>query len=1207
MYQSAGAQAPAPVVTAQASEANSGASWVDQARLLVAQGRWQEAEQVLGQAARDNLTSEQRKNLEAMARLVELGKQPVSQAWVRGMMEQSRNAMNAGTRDVALQCFARAAVDCRQVPELRDELMQTREFLSKTVDINQVDQAVRNWQNSQPNKNVAAASTDTRSNLAVPPSLMAQSSERASLSDVQPNRDQASALSVQAKLALDQGDVATARKLIDRALAMNVPDSEFKLSQVRPWQIAMEVERVERQRGIQPTPSSQVVQASGQQAVVSPAMADPSVGGTVRQGVFSPTSDSTRVAQAQGEVPLPSLRGGIGGTGQGELLYRQGLEALSANDRNRAIELFKQAWKYEAELDPSMRNQLKDKLLLMSANSATQSGRTPEEIVPMDAASQEQRALQQKMYREVTGEIVEAERMVANDNNPIAALERLQMLRIRVNSAQVDGNFRVQMLTMIDRVANNVQSYIDQNRVMIELDQRNRLIEDGNEKAVADRKALDKEIENMVSEFNDLIKKGMYPEAEIVAKKVGELDPNSVIASVLYQNAKQARRIHEESSLRNRKEEMTADAWNSVYESAIPMDDRNPYQMPANWASLRRMRDKYSGDGDYRLSVEEKRIREKLVEPIVVSFDKRPLSQVIKTIAEMADISIAIDQQGLAVEGMTSDTMVTLDIGSRPIQLKSALRLMLEPLHLTYVIEDDVMRITSKQAADRPTIRRTYSVKDLIIPIPNFTVDYNSGLAGALRSAYMNQGHQLLVQTQMQKSGMGGMGATTNQLASLDPSMNVLGQMGMGIPVGGPGGVPGAFGPGMPMGAGGPPLSGFPQGNPFGSGAPAGGLGGVSRADFTELIELIQNTIPGRWEEQTDTIEPFPSVLSIVVSAPQETHEAIADLLQTLRRLQNLQVTIEVRFITLTDNFFERIGVDFDFNIDDNVRAIPPEDRGPSATIGLNQDGTPTADLDLRFRQNSFRTSTPPFGNFDAGSAAQFGFAILSDLELFFLIEAAQGDTRTNVMQAPKVTMFDGQVASVLDFASRPFVISLQPIVGDFAVAQQPIIVVLNDGTQLSVQSVVSPDKRFVRMTLVPMFTRIEDADRTFTFEGTVTSKSGTNVLNPDGSLSGSKNDEEVTRTGTTVQLPTLGTTSVQTTVTVPDGGTILLGGIKRLREGRVERGVPFLNKIPYVSRLFKNVGIGRETSSLMMVVTPRIIIPEEEEERALGTSTFAP
>ena len=34
------------------------------------------------------------------------------------------------------------------------------------------------------------------------------------------------------------------------------------------------------------------------------------------------------------------------------------------------------------------------------------------------------------------------------------------------------------------------------------------------------------------------------------------------------------------------------------------------------------------------------------------------------------------------------------------------------------------------------------------------------------------------------------------------------------------------------------------------------------------------------------------------------------------------------------------------------------------------------------------------------------------------------------------------------------------------------------------------------------------------------------------------------------------------------------------------------------IDRLFRNVGIGRETDSLMMMVTPHIIIQEEEEER---------
>jgi general secretion pathway protein D len=71
----------------------------------------------------------------------------------------------------------------------------------------------------------------------------------------------------------------------------------------------------------------------------------------------------------------------------------------------------------------------------------------------------------------------------------------------------------------------------------------------------------------------------------------------------------------------------------------------------------------------------------------------------------------------------------------------------------------------------------------------------------------------------------------------------------------------------------------------------------------------------------------------------------------------------------------------------------------------------------------------------------------------------------------------------------------------------------------------------------------------------------------------------------------------------VPDGGTVMLGGLKRLSESRSEFGPPIVSKIPIINRLFKNVGFGRETESLMILVTPRIIIQEEEEQRATGFS----
>jgi carbon-monoxide dehydrogenase large subunit len=58
--------------------------------------------------------------------------------------------------------------------------------------------------------------------------------------------------------------------------------------------------------------------------------------------------------------------------------------------------------------------------------------------------------------------------------------------------------------------------------------------------------------------------------------------------------------------------------------------------------------------------------------------------------------------------------------------------------------------------------------------------------------------------------------------------------------------------------------------------------------------------------------EELPAIIDMAQALADNTnrvHDEIADLLQQLRRLQDLQVAIEVRFIRLNDTFFERIGV----------------------------------------------------------------------------------------------------------------------------------------------------------------------------------------------------------------------------------------------------------------------------------------------------------
>jgi general secretion pathway protein D len=590
-------------------------------------------------------------------------------------------------------------------------------------------------------------------------------------------------------------------------------------------------------------------------------------------------------------------------------------------------------------------------------------------------------------------------------------------------------------------------------------------------------------------------------------------------------------------------------------------------------------------------------------------------------------------------------------------------------------VRDEVLKVTSPRLVKGDVYAVTYPVADLVLPIPNFSSD-GLGITGALREGYSQAALRNALAVQVGPPPVGVNGNAPG--AALDAQV-------------------GAASLAQFPGRGGMPTTGSVPSIPFGPPTVGG-----TQADFQSLIDLIQSTIaPDTWQDTggPGAIRPFETNLSLVVSQTQEVHEEIADLLDQLRRLQDLQVTIEVRFITLNDTFFERIGVDFDFNIQSgvnqplNLTAVPTQSNGSTApaalgltarpggrsqTIGLDNFGNPGVALNpfsasvggqggqggqggigggqggqggqvgqvggvgqqnvaqgvnglnsgnrsffsIPFRQNSFGAAQVPVfpGMPDpVTSAANFGFAILSDIEAFFLIQAAQGNTRSNVMSAPKVTLFNGQNAFVSDTRQRPFVTSVVPVVGDFSAAQQPVITVLNEGTAVNVQAVVSNDRRFVRLTLVPFFSQIGSVEQ-FQFEGSRSTKSKSSdekegsALDVPGiegaidvggftSAEASSGELEVQSNGTTIQLPEFLFTTVTTTVSVPDGGTVLLGGIKRLREGRNEFGVPILSKIPYINRLFKNVGLGRTTDSLMLMVTPRIIIQEEEEQKLLGTN----
>ena len=81
-----------------------------------------------------------------------------------------------------------------------------------------------------------------------------------------------------------------------------------------------------------------------------------------------------------------------------------------------------------------------------------------------------------------------------------------------------------------------------------------------------------------------------------------------------------------------------------------------------------------------------------------VRFNNKPLSEVIEVLGGYAQVPTYLDPQGLQSEGVSSSQLVTIDLRN-DISLKSALKLILEQFRLTYVIKDEVLKITSQMCA----------------------------------------------------------------------------------------------------------------------------------------------------------------------------------------------------------------------------------------------------------------------------------------------------------------------------------------------------------------------------------------------------------------------------------------------------------------------------------------------------------------------------
>ncbi len=231
---------------------------------------------------------------------------------------------------------------------------------------------------------------------------------------------------------------------------------------------------------------------------------------------------------------------------------------------------------------------------------------------------------------------------------------------------------------------------------------------------------------------------------------------------------------------------------------------------------------------------------------------------------------------------------------------------------------------------------------------------------------------------------------------------------------------------------------------------------------------------------------------------------------------------------------------------------------------------------DLLFSETAYlgnnNTIKGPPGNYDfvagtdlgAAGATLGGFSFTITGEDFnFLLRALQTEGRLEVLSRPSIMAEDNQKASISIGEDVPYVQGVS---------------ILSDGrtqTQVTYQNVG------IILDVTPH-------------------------INPDGYVSLEVRPEISNRTDSTIPItegvfaPVFTKREAETSVTVKDGETIVIGGLITTQDERSETKVPILGDIPGLGNLFRATITSKQKTELLIVLTP-VVVRDERDARALS------
>jgi hypothetical protein len=226
---------------------------------------------------------------------------------------------------------------------------------------------------------------------------------------------------------------------------------------------------------------------------------------------------------------------------------------------------------------------------------------------------------------------------------------------------------------------------------------------------------------------------GNYP-MPMTAREIARTAP--IVARILHYDSQNMR-------FRRETQRNFMDALHLVDIASIPFVDEPPMHYPTaeRWKELTELRKQYKSVDLSRPGSPERKIYDALDKTVdVLEFTDTPLRDVISQLRDKFDITIVPDLK--ALDDATIDlneSLVTQKVAG--ISLRSALKLILSSINpqpsdpLTYMVKDEVLKITTQTVAESTLITKVYPVGDLVISTSAGVADPFIDTAGRTNNA----------------------------------------------------------------------------------------------------------------------------------------------------------------------------------------------------------------------------------------------------------------------------------------------------------------------------------------------------------------------------------------------------------------------------------------------------------------------------------------